>query len=387
MGIPSSNERGNYFKTFVADINARGGINGRKVEGYVESYDPVSVALDGGGGEHAACLNLTEKVKIWVFIGFSINETECIAAAHKTPMIGGGGGLDDPKDFNRLGGRVWSVSASPRRMIADWVAKLDSLNLVRGKKFSVVYTELEGGPTEKYLLPLLKERGLVPARVKNLGFDLAQMKPNIAQEVPAQKVAGITHVVWTGTYAFGDDWLDEATRDQFFPQYLLGDYGGNADENGAFVWETNTPGLTGAIGISSDPRTDDVQKAATPFGKACVDTWKKRSGRAVPAGDVSNMIGVCLDLALFERAAKAAGANPTRAGIIQAMARTGTFDNPLAAGGTGTFGVPYPFGPVRWTATDHSGAAVFKSPCPRRPHEAGRNRCWVPLGPFQKMAA
>jgi hypothetical protein len=386
--IASSAERGNYFKAFVADINARGGINGRKVEGYVDSYDPVAVALNGGGGEHAACLDLTEKVKIWVFIGFSINETECIAAAHKTPMVGDNGGLDDPKDFNRLGGRVWSTGASTRRGIVDWVAKLDALNLVRGKKFSLVYAEPSGGSTEKYLLPLLKARGLVPSRVKNLGADISQWHPNISQEVPAEKVAGITHVVFAANFAVGSMWLDEAKRDEFFPQYLVSDFGGNADEYGASQWESGSAGadFRGAIGISSRSHTDEGQQAATPFGKHCVDTWKKQSGRAVPAGDTGNLIEVCLDVSLFERAAKAAGANPTRAGWIQAMAHTGTFDDPLADGGTGTFGVPYAFGPVRWSAPDQSQAAVFKSPCPRHPF-GNKNECWVPIGPVQKMAA
>jgi hypothetical protein len=387
VNIPSSSERGNYFKAFVADINARGGINGRKVEPYVSSYDPVADALNGSGGEHKSCLDLTEKVKIWVYIGFSISETECIAGAHKTPMVGDNGGLEDPKDFNRLGGRVWSVGASWRRNIVDWVAKLDSLNLVRDKKFSLVYAEAAGGPTEKYLLPLLKARGLAPARVKNLGADIQQWQPNISQEVPAEKVAGITHVVFASNFATGAFWLDEAKRDGFFPQYLVSDYGGNADDYGAYNWEKNGSSFVGAIGVSSAAPTDDAQKAATPFGKGCVDTWKKRSGRAVPVDDAANLINVCLDVALFERAARAAGPNPTRAGWIQAMARTGTFDDPLAVGGSGTLGVPYPFGPVRWSGVDHSVVSQFKSPCPHNPFDSTKNECWVPIGPVQKMAA
>jgi ABC-type branched-subunit amino acid transport system substrate-binding protein len=385
VNIASSAERGNYFKAFAADINARGGINGRKVQAYVTSYDPVADALNGSGGEHRACLELTEKDKIWALPGFSVSETECVAGVHKTPMIGDSG-IDDPKDFNRLGGRVWTKGASWRRQLVNWAAQLDAMHLLTGAgtKFSVVYAEAQGGPVETYLLPSLKAHGLTPSRTKNLG-DFTQTRANISAEVPAEKAAGITHVVFASGFPDGSSWLDEAKRDQWFPHYLVSDFGGNADEYGASEWEKTGSDFTGAIAISTTSRTTDVQNAATPFGKSCVDAWKRHSGRAVPPGDTTNLISVCVDMAIFERAAKAAGPNPTRASLIQALAHSGSFDDPLVDSGTITFGVPYAFGPVRWSGTDHWQASVFKAPCPRKPDDD--NRCWVPIGPVQKMAA
>jgi ABC-type branched-subunit amino acid transport system substrate-binding protein len=81
-------DHGDYEKSFTAvinDINAKGGVGGRKL---VPVFAPVNPT--GTEPAQAACVKLTEDEKVFAAIGFFLNDAPlCYLEQHSTPVLGG----------------------------------------------------------------------------------------------------------------------------------------------------------------------------------------------------------------------------------------------------------------------------------------------------------
>lgn len=79
---------GDYEKSFRAvidELNADGGINGRKIVPVFAAVDPI-----GTEPQQAACVKLTEDEKVFTVIGFFLNDGPlCYLEQHETPVVGG----------------------------------------------------------------------------------------------------------------------------------------------------------------------------------------------------------------------------------------------------------------------------------------------------------
>jgi ABC-type branched-subunit amino acid transport system substrate-binding protein len=72
------------YTTVIGQINAAGGINGRKIVPVFAAVDPL-----GTVGAATACTQLTEDDKVFVAIGFFQQvDTACYVQTHDTPIIG-----------------------------------------------------------------------------------------------------------------------------------------------------------------------------------------------------------------------------------------------------------------------------------------------------------
>lgn len=72
------------YTALIDQINAKGGINGRKIVPVFEPIDPIGTAPAA-----KACTALTEDDKVFAVIGFfQAADTACYVATHDTPMIG-----------------------------------------------------------------------------------------------------------------------------------------------------------------------------------------------------------------------------------------------------------------------------------------------------------
>ena len=80
-------DQGNYeksFQTVIDNINAHGGVNGRKI---VPVYAPIPV---GTVGAQQACVRLTEDQKVFAVVGWLYNDAPlCYLEQHATPVVGG----------------------------------------------------------------------------------------------------------------------------------------------------------------------------------------------------------------------------------------------------------------------------------------------------------
>ena len=81
---------GDYVKAYTAvidDINAKGGINGRKI---VPTFAPVPPSQLNPNGADEACLKLTEDAQVFAAIGYFDGDAAlCYVEQHDTPIVGG----------------------------------------------------------------------------------------------------------------------------------------------------------------------------------------------------------------------------------------------------------------------------------------------------------
>jgi ABC-type branched-subunit amino acid transport system substrate-binding protein len=81
-------DHGNYeksYQTVIDDINAHGGVNGRKIVPVYAPFNPV-----GTVGAQQACLKLTEDQKVFAVVGSFYNDGPlCYLEQHDTPVVGG----------------------------------------------------------------------------------------------------------------------------------------------------------------------------------------------------------------------------------------------------------------------------------------------------------
>src|SRR4051794_37364919 len=71
-------------KALVDDVNARGGVNGRKLEVSTAKFSPI-----GNEEQLAACTKLTEDDKVFAVLGGLLNDNNlCITQQHATTLVG-----------------------------------------------------------------------------------------------------------------------------------------------------------------------------------------------------------------------------------------------------------------------------------------------------------
>lgn len=372
-------------KAFVDEVNERGGIHGRKLELVTADYDPVSDFANGGGSERAACLELTRNRKVFAVVMGGTLSNSCIYEEHKTPLLTYADALAaEPEAFNRTEGRIWVQGVSSGRALLDWARQLDRQQLLtKQTKWGVVYGEgYERQSVERTFLPEMKRLGYEPSHVTVYPVDFTATPVKFAQDVPAMRAKGITHVVLATNFAANTFWVRESERNGWHPQYLVSDFPN--DVNSLTGSSTAKAGdWRGAIAVSSwrEPRMDELQRE--PASKRCLDIYRKGTGRAVD--DVQWPFWYCNGVKIFELAATKAGVNLTRQGFVRALASLGSFPMAGAFNESGSFGGAYAFGPTRWSAKVLAQRKVWTEPCPA--HYKDNHGCWVPVGPVYPMAA
>lgn len=336
-------------QAFVDDINARGGINGRRVQLVVRQFDAVGDALAGTNTERAACVDLTEKEKVFAALPLGTANPECLYDEHKTPIINAVSLGDlDPETFNASEGRLWLLPASTRRRMVNLGDQLVATGLVKpGEKYGIVASGNRGidKPVRQWLVPQLQARGVPPSQVAYLPADAAAQPAAIASEGARMRQAGISKVLLVPELVAAQLWVQEAERNSWKPQYLTGDLGTANQEVGA---KTLGKSFAGAIAVSSTLPDGTVNPART----RCFDLWTKKAGRPMTTVEEPYVLGFCDSFKLLEEGMRRAGVDLTRRTFAQGMARIGQVTLAAVPGSVGSVGGAYAFGPVKWSASD-----------------------------------
>jgi Periplasmic binding protein len=298
----------NAFNALIANLNAQGGINGRKVVPSTAQVEPASAA-----SSQSACTSLTEDDK--VFVAFGPLYPLCYQKAGVATL-------------NGVIGATLSPSAAPNFTLTPPSAAFDPLQLsvfsklgiFKKKKVGVIASSVDQA-----------ELTIVKASLRHLNVNVVQtavdsafptdvVASNQQVQVIAQKFknAGVTVVVGVGTGSTA--WLLglNDTQSAYAPRLV-------ATNNATFVGTADTKGednpiyLKGAVTASPFPS----QKVFfnDPAIQKCINIIKK----AYPSTVIGNPIGApttapttwvapensCQDLALFTAITKAAGRNLT----------------------------------------------------------------------------
>ena len=336
---------------FVADINARGGIDGRRLDVHIQSFDQLEDALQGGATQRKACIDLTEQQPIFAAMAIGVTQLECLYKEHGLPVVATSiGNGTDPGTFNDSGGKLWTITPSPRRMLVNWADQLvASGTLSKDKPFGIVTIGAQqfDRPITDVLVPRLRELGYNPAQVTVLPNDAAASTTARATEGAAMRAKGINTVLLAMDFLNSSLWIQEAERNRWTPQYLVSDYATPADDSTA---ATQPASFRGALAVSALPPEGN---APSPADQHCTAVWEKAAGRKVAGQEEEGLVGtICNLMVVLERGLKAAGPNPTRTSLVQGLGTIGQVPVAGAIGGVGTLGGPYAFGPVKWTAVD-----------------------------------
>jgi hypothetical protein len=333
------------YNALISNINAEGGINGRKIVAKLVPVDPSGTAPAA-----TACTQLTEDDK--VFVAIAPLSPDCYLAQHHTPTIGA-----------QFQGTLPAGSA-PNFSLAPPASAYDPVQLAvfahkgafKGKRVGVY----AGTTTDQ------PEMQMVVADLRKLHVDVVQTAVNSAppsDETAATqqtgviaerfKSAGINEVVAVGQGSAG--WPIGLQRNQstYNPPFIATSYtslaGVLGTQSGLAPYVKNV--------LTSSPAPTGLQVWQDPGIQRCVKEIKKAypSDTITPYNPTVNgsdhsyvsVEQACQEMALFTALAKAAGRNLT----VQSLTRAGESLKgiPLpGAGGPVSFapGRPYALGLV-----------------------------------------
>jgi ABC-type branched-subunit amino acid transport system substrate-binding protein len=175
------------FQVFTDQINACGGIRGRKVVLQNEEYDPTDPS-----SRDAACIAATEDDKAFVVVNANTltgTGPFCVAGDHKTPLVYVGGATD--AQYKATKGRLASYGPSADGQVRILAEDLIQSGALKGKKVAIASTDLpdQVDVVQQALVAPLKRAG-----IKVVTYDVLPCQGNIVctQPIPqsVMKVAG-----------------------------------------------------------------------------------------------------------------------------------------------------------------------------------------------------
>ncbi len=330
---------GNYqlaYTTLINQINASGGINGRKITPVFAAVDPLGTA-----GAATACTQLTEDAKAFAVLGFfQAVDTACYVNTHDVPIVGAS-----------LSGTQAAQATAPwfNNLISDSdlvpkeMAIFKQEGVFAGKKIGVVGTSADQ-----------TELSLVTPTLRRLKVNVVQTAVNSVPDtdttaqvqeygVIAQKFqsSGVNLVVAVGNSGNGWPAALQSNQSTYMPRLVATDY----TDLDAYV--SNKAGYTQSI-LKDAITAGGIPPASIwwndPAMKRCIATIQA----AEPTATINNPVTAtastpvtwtapqtaCVQVALFADIVKAAGKTLNN----QTFAHGGaSLTHVVLPGGGGTF--------------------------------------------------
>ncbi len=334
---------GNYqvaYGALIRQINAQGGINGRKIVPVFEPIDPIGTAPAA-----SACSALTEDDKVFAAIGFfQPADTACYVDTHDTPLIGAT--LSNAASAQAKAPWFNNV-ISDNDLIPKEMAAFAHEGVFAHKRVALVGDESDT-PEVDLIAPELKKLHVdVVQRAVNSVPDTDQAATDSEYAVMAQKFesAGANVVIAVGDA--GVSWSEalHANQSTYLPRLIVPDY---ADLETVVSNPANYSAaeLNGALTAGGTP--PPAVEWNDPVMRHCVATVHAAEPSAVINDPVTATASTpvtwnapetaCQELALFEDIVKAAGKRLNNATFNRAGE---SLTHVTLPGGGGT----YDFGP------------------------------------------
>jgi hypothetical protein len=334
------------YNAVIANLNAHGGIDGRKIVPYLVAVNPTGTAAAA-----TACTQLTEDDK--VFVAIAPLSPGCYLQQHHTPTIQAQAqGATSPGSASNFTLEAPAGAYDPLQL-----SVFDKEGVFKGKKVG-----LYGGTTGDE-----QELAIVQSALKKLHVDVVQSAVNDAPatdqtaenqdfEVIAQRFQneGVNEVVGVGDGSVGWPQGSVANQSNYNPPWVATDEtaldgyvgtGGAAASPYLAKVVTSVPVLNG-LRLWQDP---GVQKCVSLIHKAYPSDTITAYSPNSSSSDHSYISAesACQNVALFAVIAKAAGKDLTVSSFTKAAESLKNFTIP-ASGGPVSFasGEPYALGPV-----------------------------------------
>jgi ABC-type branched-subunit amino acid transport system substrate-binding protein len=268
------------YQIFIDDVNNNGGINGRKIEPVFHKFCPIpNAALMA-----KQCTGMTQDDKVFAVFGNFYDPTgnaqTCVAKTNNTPLMAYM--LTDDIISNSPPGMMVFPGASPERIGANLIDLMTKQKLLDGKKVAML-----GEPGTKTILTKHVKEALDKAGVQQgttailqiSGADTTAAQSQLDSFIDRWKSEG-TNAIFVSGAQVGDNQFMDKIRKELPDVMLLTDttdllrYG--QEEKAAGTTPNAYEGMYSATGQTAQEYTDG------PNWKACVDIYKKATGKAPP---------------------------------------------------------------------------------------------------------
>lgn len=363
IGVTVAQQEG-FWRAYAEDVNARGGLNGRKIEPVVVAYDPLSES-----SQRAACLRLTQDEKVFAVVGgfnFPV-AVSCVVRENQTPLFSSYPSTSD-EAFAQSGGRFVTLFPQASRMMAIAVAALDGAGKLKGRTIGILNQQANdpGARTSAALERAIEARGHTVKRRADLSADSGTSASQVPVTVSQFQRDGIDTVFVLAAVTTATAFVQQAEQQGYRPAYHMTDW---ANNNNDFAAQNMPASFDGTIATTHILGHGNKQ----PFGPEnasaarCREIHDKRSGRRLAArgtAEYGATMQGCDAALVFEKAAQAAGPNLTRSSVSAAVPSLGSF--PVANFGPGRYA------PGKQDFSEQVRFHVYRSSC----------SCWQPSGGF-----
>jgi hypothetical protein len=337
------------WTALIADLNERGGINGRQV--VVDGYRYYSPVPGVGTGADGVCIELTGDIETFIILGGFRGPSEasnpCITGVQNTILIGG----SMTTEFLAESTAPWIYERTMKERRMDiFVLLLDQAGMLEGRRIALV-----GGPDGPYerAQQALADHGveLVLDAFNDVTVGDTQAE-DARWDVMVENVrsSGADTIFLVGSERAGIRGLWYAGID--IDQYVMN------QETYVTLSASVTPEMAeGGISLSGLTPDEIWQRSET---QACADTVKAAYPEVEIVGPLEwtegekwfqGISNYCDTLALFEAVTGAAGTNPTHESWLAAAESMSEFSLPSSPFNS--------FGPGKYDASDAFRLSVF----------------------------
>jgi ABC-type branched-subunit amino acid transport system substrate-binding protein len=348
------------YQALINDLNARGGIGGRKVVPvWVERS---ATAPDQSVEQQAACATFTQDNKVMAALIYYQHDilVPCLEKAG-VPAIGypGHSYMDAVEEsrYHLYAKAGLDITRLARSLVEGLFAQG---YFTKGAKIGLVTYDSPGyvRATASALKPALARHGLRVAdevRVKQIDNlqALGDAGPPIQNAILRFKTSGVTHVMFFGSTGLAFVFMTSADSQKYQPRY------GISSNDGPGSLEELAPAsqLKGTMGVGWSI-SDLTNPSANAQAKLC-------ESRLHQPRSVHNYTWpICDQVWLFEAAAKAAGANLNAQTLMAGLRQTGTTDVAVVG--------PVWFGPGHWHGVTAARHLAFLDKCSCFQYTSGR---------------
>lgn len=331
------------YKVFVDDLNAKGGINGRKVEPVYRDFCPI-----GNAEALSTCTSFTEDDKVFAVVGVFIDQSGdaqlCIAKNHKTVEIihnVSQSWIDQaPK------GLLLTPNITTDRRLSVILDLLARDKTLKGKKVAVLTQQDSKDRVDSVVNPALKKMKVKTGSTAVLtvtGTDTSAAQSQLESFIEKWKGEDVDTFVIVGQVVVAKNYVT-MLKDAFPDATLIADQtptalSGGQDAVAAKVDPNPYEGLISAEGQAEQARFE------TPVMQQCVKTYEKATGKKVVAPkDVkpnssgkrdeiyASVEDACGDILFFKTIAEKAGKTLNNTTWTKAVNTMGPIDDQLVLG-------------------------------------------------------
>jgi hypothetical protein len=390
-------EQKKAIHVFVNAANAHGGINGRKINPIIVTFDPTNEAE-----MRADCLQWTQgNPAVFAVVdglGSWTGDNElCITQEGHTPFIGQ---WTTTTNWTKEGAPyLWWTGPDQASILSTLVAWAKGAKLVGGtRKVAIVAGDRASDQTalKDYLLPDLKRDGIAKPMVETIpagASDTAATGAAAPLIVQRLQAAGVRSVIPLMPFNAMFPYLQAESQQQYYPKLLLSDYEGSIESSLGLIPQPYEQELNGQEGVTvetlggTDAPIPVSEGGYDPGVEKCYKVWhavypKPAPGQTLIHGEKATpyieeqgpISGWCQGVELFALAAKKAGRDLTRRSFVKAMAGITSYQ--------GTFSPNMSYGPGKYAGPNqyqvvqiHNNVPASKA-CVLTSQKITQGTCW-----------